>query len=143
MNRGHARCSREGGQAVKSLRSRGGHGCHNQAHPVAQHTKRVTKDGKLLAMGSLVIDGGLTARCAVVLSRGTIHALVIRVQTCGFTDVRLYNVPPHGAFRGFGAPQSIFALERHRTKWPQKVGLTPEEFRRSNVLHEVKTATSH
>ena len=23
------------------------------------------------------------------------------------------NTPPHGAFRGFGAPQSVFALERH------------------------------
>ena len=23
------------------------------------------------------------------------------------------NAPPHGAFRGFGAPQSLFALERH------------------------------
>ena len=26
------------------------------------------------------------------------------------------NLPPHGAFRGFGAPQSLFALERHIDK---------------------------
>ena len=46
------------------------------------------------------------------------------------------SVSPHGAFRGFGAPQSIFALERHMNKVAAAVGLTPEEFRRRNFLHE-------
>ncbi|NOT60718.1 MAG: molybdopterin-dependent oxidoreductase, partial [Acidobacteria bacterium] len=46
------------------------------------------------------------------------------------------NHPPHGAFRGFGAPQSIFALERHMDKVARAVGLSPEEFRRRNFLHE-------
>jgi CO/xanthine dehydrogenase Mo-binding subunit len=44
------------------------------------------------------------------------------------------NIPPHGAFRGFGAPQSIFALERHMDKIAHTIGLTPEEFRRRNFL---------
>jgi CO/xanthine dehydrogenase Mo-binding subunit len=44
------------------------------------------------------------------------------------------NIPPHGAFRGFGAPQSIFALERHMDKIAKVVGLTPEELRRRNFL---------
>jgi CO/xanthine dehydrogenase Mo-binding subunit len=44
------------------------------------------------------------------------------------------NIPPHGAFRGFGAPQSIFALERHMDKIARAVGLSPEELRRRNFL---------
>ena len=44
------------------------------------------------------------------------------------------NIPPHGAFRGFGAPQSLFALERHMDKIANTVGLTPEELRRRNFL---------
>jgi len=45
------------------------------------------------------------------------------------------NTPPKGAFRGFGAPQSIFALERHMNRVAAAVGLSPEEFRRRNFLH--------
>ena len=44
------------------------------------------------------------------------------------------NIPPHGAFRGFGAPQSLFGLERHMDKIARAIGLTPEEFRRRNFL---------
>jgi CO/xanthine dehydrogenase Mo-binding subunit len=52
------------------------------------------------------------------------------------------NVPPHGAFRGFGAPQSLFALERHMDKIAGVVGLTPEELRRRNFLKQgEETAT--
>jgi CO/xanthine dehydrogenase Mo-binding subunit len=52
------------------------------------------------------------------------------------------NVAPHGAFRGFGAPQSLFALERHMDKIARVVGLTPEELRRRNFLDTgMKTAT--
>ena len=31
------------------------------------------------------------------------------------------NAPPHGAFRGFGAPQSLFAMERHMDRIAQTV----------------------
>jgi len=52
------------------------------------------------------------------------------------------NVPPHGAFRGFGAPQSIFALERHMDKVAHAVGLSPEELRRRNFIHEGQTTAT-
>ena len=52
-------------------------------------------------------------------------------------------MPPHGAFRGFGAPQSIFALERQMDKVARALGLTAEEFRRRNfVTAGQTTATS-
>jgi len=117
-------------------------------HPSrTRHRTAVGKDGKLLAMEiDFVIDGGAYATLSsVVLSRGTIHAA--GPYNCPNVRVRsravATNHPPHGAFRGFGAPQSIFALERHLNKIARTIGLTPEEFRRRNFLHEGQmTATS-
>src|SRR6185503_8002633 len=80
----------------------------------------------------------------VVLSRGTIHAAGPYVCP----NVRIHsravatNLPPQGAFRGFGAPQSIFALERHMDKVAHTLGLTPEEFRRRNFIHEGETTAT-
>ena len=116
-------------------------------HPSrTRHKTAVTKDGKLLAVEiDFVIDGGAYCTLSpVVLSRGTIHAAGPYVCP----NVRIHsravatNVPPHGAFRGFGAPQSIFALERHMDKVAYAVGLTPEEFRRRNFIHEGETTAT-
>lgn len=108
-------------------------------HPSrTRHRTVVGKDGKLLG-GTIdfAIDGGAYATLSpVVLSRGTIHAPGpykwphLRVRAKAMAT----NVPPHGAFRGFGAPQSLFALERHMDKIARVVGLTPEELRRRNFL---------
>src|SRR5215217_3786267 len=116
-------------------------------HPShTRHKTAVTKDGKLLAMEiDFVIDGGAYCTLSpVVLSRGTIHAAGPYVCP----NVRIHsravatNVPPHGAFRGFGAPQSIFALERHMDRLAHAVGLTPEEFRHRNFIHEGETTAT-
>src|SRR5205814_7325480 len=116
-------------------------------HPSRTHHKSaVTKDGKLLAMEiDFVIDGGAYCTLSpVVLSRGTIHAAGpyfcpnVRINARAVAT----NVPPHGAFRGFGAPQSIFALERQLDKVAQVVGLSPDEFRRRNFIHEGETTAT-
>jgi CO/xanthine dehydrogenase Mo-binding subunit len=116
-------------------------------HPSrTSHRTAVSKDGKLLAMDiEFVIDGGAYATLSsVVLSRGTIHAAGL--YACNNVRVRskavATNHPPHGAFRGFGAPQSIFALERHLNKVAATVGLSPEELRRRNFLHEGQTTAT-
>src|SRR6267378_3965428 len=117
-------------------------------HPSrTRHKTAVTKDGKLLAMEiDFVIDGGAYCTLSpVVLSRGTIHAAGpyfcpnVRIKSTAVAT----NMPPHGAFRGFGAPQSIFALERHLDKVARTVGLTPEEFRRRNFIHEGETTATN
>lgn len=110
------------------------------------HRTAVSKDGKLQAMEiDFVIDGGAYCTLSpVVLSRGTIHAAGpyfcpnVRIRSRAVAT----NIPPHGAFRGFGAPQSIFALERHLDKVAQAVGLSPEEFRRRNFIHEGETTAT-
>jgi CO/xanthine dehydrogenase Mo-binding subunit len=103
-----------------------------------RHRTAVSREGKLLAgIIEIAIDGGAYATLsAVVLSRSTIHAagpyhwphLTIHAKAMAT------NVAPHGAFRGFGAPQSLFALERHMDRIAHTIGLTPEEFRRRNFL---------
>jgi CO/xanthine dehydrogenase Mo-binding subunit len=117
-------------------------------HPSrTRHQTAVKKDGKLLAMEiDFVIDGGAYCTLSpVVLSRGTIHAAGpyycpnVRIKSTAVAT----NMPPHGAFRGFGAPQSIFALERHLDKVAKTVGLTPEEFRRRNFIHEGETTATN
>ena len=116
-------------------------------HPSRTRIKAaVSRDGRLLAIDiDFVIDGGAYATLSsVVLSRGTIHAAGpylcpnVRIRSRAVAT----NAPPHGAFRGFGAPQSIFALERHMNKIARTVGLTPEEFRRRNFLHRGETTAT-
>ena len=117
-------------------------------HPSrTRHKTAVTKEGKLLAMAiDFVLDGGAYCTLSpVVLSRGTIHAAGpyfcpnVRIHSRAVAT----NVPPHGAFRGFGAPQSIFALERHWDKVAKSVGLSPEEFRRRNFIKEGDTTATN
>jgi len=114
-------------------------------HPSrTRHRTALTRDGRLLAMDiEFVIDGGAYCTLSpVVLSRGTIHAP--GPYSCPNVRVRASavatNAPPHGAFRGFGAPQSLFALERHMDRVAEAAGLSPAEFRRRNFIRPGETS---
>lgn len=104
------------------------------------HRTALDKDGKLLAMEiDFKLDGGAySTLSSVVLSRGSLHSFGpyfcenVRVNATAVAT----NSPPNGAFRGFGAPQSIFALERHFDHIASCIGLSPEEFRRKNFIQE-------
>ena len=113
-------------------------------HPShTRHRTAVARDGKLLAMDiDFTIDGGAYETLSpVVLSRGTIHAAgpycCPNVRICSRAVAT--NAPPHGAFRGFGAPQSVFALERHLDSVAKTVGLAADELRRRNFIREGET----
>ncbi len=116
-------------------------------HPSrTRHKTAVTKEGKLLAMEiEFIVDGGAYCTLSpVVLSRGTIHAAGpyfcphVRIRSSAVAT----NCPPHGAFRGFGAPQSIFALERHLDVVAKRLNLEPDEFRRRNFIKEGETTAT-
>src|SRR5216683_3612315 len=110
------------------------------------HRTAVSKDGKILGGEiDLTIDGGAYATLSsVVLSRATIHAggpyfwPSVRIRSKAVAT----NMPPHGAFRGFGAPQSLFAMERHMDRIAKVVGLSPEEVRRRNFLRPGQKTTT-
>ena len=116
-------------------------------HPSrTRHRTAVSKDGKILG-GEIefTIDGGAYATLSsVVLSRGTIHAggpycwPHVRIRSKAVAT----NTPPHGAFRGFGAPQSLFAMERHMDRIAQVVRISPVEIRRRNFLKSGQTTTT-
>ena len=116
-------------------------------HPSrTRHRTAVSKDGKILG-GEIefTVDGGAYATLSsVVLSRATIHAggayywPNVRIKAKAIAT----NTPPHGAFRGFGAPQSLFALERHMDRIAQVVGLSPVEIRKRNFLKPGQMTTT-
>src|SRR5712692_3799757 len=116
-------------------------------HPSrTRHRTAVSRDGKILG-GEIefTIDGGAYLTLSpVVLSRGAIHA----GGPYYWPSVRIHakavatNAPPHGAFRGFGAPQSLFAMERHMDRIARAVGLSPVEIRRRNFLQPGQATTT-
>lgn len=146
MIAGHAALlARKSGRPVKIIYDRmEDMAATTKRHPSrTRHRTAVTRDGKLLAMDiEFIVDGGAYATLTpVVLSRGTIHAggpyfcPNVRIRSKAVAT----NLPPHGAFRGFGAPQSIFALERQMDQIATALGLPPEEFRRRNFVKEGET----
>ena len=116
-------------------------------HPSrTRHRTAISKDGKILG-GEIdfTIDGGAYLTLSpVVLSRGAIHAggpyywPSVRIHATAVAT----NAPPHGAFRGFGAPQSLFAMERHMDRIARAVGLSPVEIRRRNFLQPGQSTTT-
>jgi CO/xanthine dehydrogenase Mo-binding subunit len=108
-------------------------------HPaIVKHRTGLKKDGTLVAMDiEVILDGGAYVTLTpTVLSRGCIHAAGpyrcdnIRIQGRGMFT----NTPPNGAFRGFGAPQTEFAIEVHMERIAEQLKLDPVELRRKNAL---------
>jgi CO/xanthine dehydrogenase Mo-binding subunit len=108
-------------------------------HPgVIRHRTTVRKDGTLLSQDiEIVLDGG--AYCTltpVVLSRAAIHAA--GPYACPNVRIRARavatNTPPNGAFRGFGAPQSLFAAELMVEHVAERLGMSSVDLRRKWML---------
>lgn len=100
----------------------------------------VKRDGTLVALDAeVVMDGGAYVTLSpVVLSRGAIHAggpyrwKAARIHARAVAT----NTPPNGAFRGFGAPQTLFAIECHVNRIAEALGMDPAELRRKNAVRE-------
>ena len=116
-------------------------------HPSrVRHRTAVDADGKLLAMDiELATDGGAySTLSSTVLSRATLHSPGpylcpnVRVRSRAWAT----NTVPYGAFRGFGAPQAIFAIERHMDEIAAAIGMNPVELRRKNFLRQGDTTAT-
>jgi CO/xanthine dehydrogenase Mo-binding subunit len=108
-------------------------------HPfIIRHKTGVKHDGTLVAMQvEMLVDGGAYVTLTpVVLSRGAIHASGpyrcpnVRIHGRALTT----NTPPNGAFRGFGAPQTLFAVEAHMDRIAEALDMDPVAIRRRNAL---------
>ena len=96
------------------------------------------RDGSLLGIhADVVMDAGAySTMTPVVLSRGALHACGAYRWKAALVEARavMTNTPPNGAFRGFGAPQTIFAVERIMDRLAAAIGMDPMEFREKNLL---------
>ena len=116
-------------------------------HPaVIRHRTGVTRTGRLTAMEiDAVFDAGAYATLsAVVLSRGVIHAS--GPYRCDHVRIHgratMTNTPPNGAFRGFGAPQTQFAVEVHMDRIAAELGVDPVRVREINALRPGDTTAT-
>ena len=116
-------------------------------HPaIVRHRTGVARDGRLMAMEiDAIMDGGAYATLsAVVLSRGVIHAS--GPYRCDHVRIHgratMTNTPPNGAFRGFGAPQTQFAIEVHMDRIAAQLGLDPVKVREINALRPGDTTAT-
>ena len=108
-------------------------------HPsIVRHRTGVTRDGRLVAMDiDVLMDGGAYCTLSpVVLSRGCLHAT--GPYRCDHVRVNgrvvMTNTPPNGAFRGFGAPQTLFAADVHLERIAEQLGIDPVRIREINAL---------
>ncbi len=113
--------------------------CTSKRHPaVVRHRTGVSADGRLLALDAeILMDGGAYKTLSpVVLSRALLHCFgpyrwpSVRVQG----KVLRTHTTPNSAFRGFGAPQVEFAVERQMDRIGRALGLDPYEIRARNVV---------
>jgi CO/xanthine dehydrogenase Mo-binding subunit len=116
-------------------------------HPsIVRHRTGLKKNGTLTAMDiEVVLDGGAYATLsAVVLSRGVIHAS--GPYRCDHIRIRgramMTHTPPNGAFRGFGAPQTQFAIEAHIDRIAEQLKMDPVKLREINALRPGDTTAT-
>ncbi len=116
-------------------------------HPsIVRHRTGLTKKGRLVAMDvDVLLDGGAYVTLSpVVLSRGCIHAAgpyrCPNVRIAG--RVAFTNTNPNGAFRGFGAPQTEFAVEVHMDRIAEALGMDPVRLRLLNALRPGDTTAT-
>ena len=121
----------------------------SKRHPGRVRTRvGATPQGHLIAAEvDYLLDGGAYATLSpVVLFRGTVHACgPYRVPNVSVDArvVRTHKVPC-GAFRGFGEPQVVFAMESLMDELAGKLGMDPLDLRRRNALREGdETITGH
>ena len=116
-------------------------------HPsIVRHRTGVMRDGRIVAMDiDVLMDGGAYVTLSpVVLSRGAIHAA--GPYRCDHTRILaravMTHTPPNGAFRGFGAPQTQFAMEVHVDRVAEALGIDPVQLRERNALRPGDTTAT-
>jgi len=102
-----------------------------------------TKTGKITALdfklhwdsGAYVEYGANVVNAAGLSASGPYKVDNLSVDSmCTYT-----NLPPCGAYRGFGYSEFLFGLESHITRMAVQLGLDPVEFRKKNAIKEGDT----
>lgn len=116
-------------------------------HPSEVDITSYLEDGKIKGMKIHVqLDAGpylglsdVVLQRAILSMTGAYQIENLEVSGILYKTNNLFN----GAFRGFGAPQSLFALEQHMTQLAKHLGKDPLEFRKEYFVKKGQlTSTS-
>lgn len=109
-------------------------------HPSLCSYKAAVKDGKITAMDIDVKfnSGAYTTLSAVVLQRGIICANgVYNIENLRVHGRALKtNTVPSGAYRGFGAPQTFFAVEMMMDHIARELGVDSLAFKEAHLVKQ-------
>jgi xanthine dehydrogenase molybdopterin-binding subunit B len=112
----------------------------SKRHPSICRYKMAVKDGKVTAVDCDVVfnAGAYSTLSAVVLQRGLIAAPgVYNIPNVHVVGRALKtNTSPCGAYRGFGAPQTFFAVERMMDHVAQALGRDELEFKAAHLVKQ-------
>ncbi len=121
----------------------------SKRHPIKAHYKLgLTEDGKMKAVEVTAhMDMGAYATLSpIVMYRSLVHAAGaydipnVKVDVDGVYT----NKVPCGAFRGFGSPQVLFAMESIVDEAAKQLGIDPVDIRLKNALRVgSRTSTDH
>lgn len=115
--------------------------CTPKRHPSIIKIKTFIGEGsKIIGLDiDIKLDGGAySGMSSIVLQRsmftsnGAYNVENVRVRGRVFATNNIVT----GAFRGFGGPQSVFAIEMNMDYIARDLGISPVEFRRINILKQ-------
>lgn len=114
---------------------------HHKRHPIKVRTKwGATRDGMITAMEAEVVGDGGAYNYTSNKVLGNANLTVTGPYVAENIHVDTYTVYtnniPSGAFRGFGAPQALFAAEGQMNKLAHALKMDPLEVRMKNTIRE-------
>jgi CO/xanthine dehydrogenase Mo-binding subunit len=136
-----AALARKAGRPVKLVLDRTEEFLTLNRHPSVVHVRLgATRAGELVAKSVVCwADTGAYADCGpgVAQKMGFAAPGPYRIANCWVDSHAVYtNTPPNGAYRGYGAMQSIWASERTMDRLAARLGMSPLELRRRNLLRD-------
>jgi CO/xanthine dehydrogenase Mo-binding subunit len=136
-----AALARRAGRPVKVVLDRAEEFLTLNRHPATIRVRvGARRDGTLVAKElDCWVDTGAYADCGpgVATKLGYAGVGPYRIPHVRVDALAIYtNLPPNGAYRGYGAMQSVWASERTMDVLAERLGLSPLELRRRNLLRD-------
>jgi CO/xanthine dehydrogenase Mo-binding subunit len=136
-----AALARKAQRPVKAVLDRAEEFVTLNRHPAVVRVRLgATRDGTLVAKEvDCWVDTGAYADCGpgVATKMGYAGVGPYRIPNVRVDSLSIYtNLPPNGAFRGYGAMQSVWASERTMDVLAQRLEMSPLELRRRNLLRD-------
>ena len=136
-----AALARKAGRPVKATLDRAEEFLCLNRHPATIRVRVGAKrDGTLVAKElDCWVDTGAYADCGpgVATKMGYAGVGPYRIPHVRVDALAIYtNLPPNGAYRGYGAMQSVWASERTMDALAEELGMSPLDLRRRNLLRD-------